>query len=216
MTLPEFKRLVKKGENDKLEFKRKIAHPDKILREFIAFANTEGGQILVGVEDSGKIMGLKYPDEDNFLMKKAIDDLCRPVLDYQTDIIPLNESLSVIAYTIKPSKKKPHYIKINGGNSGKAYIRLHDKSVQASSEMKEILKRSMSTRGIKIRIGHHEKLLFSYLEQNKYITIKQYAELANIKKREASRKLILMVLAKVVKILPKENQDFYELVAHIE
>ena len=58
----ELKRLALEGEGLQLEFKRKASHPEKIVRELIAFANTEGGTLLIGVDDDGSIPGLKYPD----------------------------------------------------------------------------------------------------------------------------------------------------------
>ena len=58
----ELKKLVHRGEGSHLEFKRKVAHPDKIIKELIAFANTGGGIMLIGVADDKSIPGLKYPE----------------------------------------------------------------------------------------------------------------------------------------------------------
>ncbi|MEQ8573732.1 MAG: ATP-binding protein, partial [Fulvivirga sp.] len=51
MTFQELKRLVSQGESETLEFKRKVAHPEKIVKEIVAFANTKGGKLLIGVSD---------------------------------------------------------------------------------------------------------------------------------------------------------------------
>lgn len=58
----QLRRLVMEGEGQHLEFKRKVSHPEKIVREMIAFANSEGGTILIGVDDDGLLAGVKYPD----------------------------------------------------------------------------------------------------------------------------------------------------------
>ncbi|MDZ7649627.1 MAG: ATP-binding protein [Cytophagales bacterium] len=59
-----------------LEFKRKAAYPEKIVRELIAFANTEGGTLLVGVDDDKSIPGVKYPDEEGACMCEIHKALC--------------------------------------------------------------------------------------------------------------------------------------------
>ena len=51
MTLQEVKELAVKGEGLQIEFKKKAAYPEKIVREVIALANTQGGTLLIGVDD---------------------------------------------------------------------------------------------------------------------------------------------------------------------
>ena len=53
MTFTELKQLVRRGEGQYLEFKKKADHPDKIVREMVAFANSGGGELLLGVDDHG-------------------------------------------------------------------------------------------------------------------------------------------------------------------
>lgn len=50
--------LIAQGENNALEFKSAQAHPDSLAKEMVAFANTQGGIILLGVEDDGVVSGL--------------------------------------------------------------------------------------------------------------------------------------------------------------
>ena len=58
----QLRRLVSQGEGQHLEFKRKASFPEKIVRELIAFANTEGGTLLIGVDDDKSIPGVKFPE----------------------------------------------------------------------------------------------------------------------------------------------------------
>ena len=82
MSLQEIHRLVEQGEGENIEFKRKVAHPDKIVREIVAFANTTGGHLLIGVDDDGSIPGIKFADEEIFVLERAIQRWCRPKIDY--------------------------------------------------------------------------------------------------------------------------------------
>ncbi len=60
-----------------MAFKRKATHPEKILREIIAFANTEGGTLLVGVDDDKSIPGVKHPEDESYVIKRELKK-CKP------------------------------------------------------------------------------------------------------------------------------------------
>ncbi len=70
--LRELKKLVSEGEGIQLEFKRKASYPEKIVRELIAFANTEGGTLLIGVDDDGSVPGVKYPEEEAHVVVEVV------------------------------------------------------------------------------------------------------------------------------------------------
>ena len=90
----ELKKLVAEGRGLQLEFKRKAAYPEKIIRSLIAFANTEGGTLLVGVDDDGTIPGLKYPDEEGQVICEALIKYCRPSLIYKESFIAISKKSS--------------------------------------------------------------------------------------------------------------------------
>ncbi len=60
MNIEDLIYLIKPGESEKLEFKEKVVKD--IHHEIAAFANSEGGTILVGISDSGKIIGTNVKD----------------------------------------------------------------------------------------------------------------------------------------------------------
>ena len=57
MTSNDVKRLAAMGEGRTLEFKNRVPRPERIAREVIALANTDGGTVLVGVDDDGTVLG---------------------------------------------------------------------------------------------------------------------------------------------------------------
>ena len=61
MNTNEIKKLCRLGENSKVQFKLRLENPAKIAPELVAFANSKGGILLIGVEDkTGEIIGLSY------------------------------------------------------------------------------------------------------------------------------------------------------------
>ncbi len=208
--LRELKELVRHGENKYVEFKLKTTHPEKIVREMVAFANTDGGRLIVGVADDKILKGLKFPDEDEFILQRAIEKYIYPAIDYSLHRLTVEGEREVLIYTIPKSPFKPHYVDLDGVlENRRAYVRVADRSVQASREMREILKGERKGLNIRFQYGEKEKTLMKYLADNQQITVETYATIANISRKIASRTLVVLVLANVLKVQPHEMQDFF-------
>ncbi len=212
MTLQDLRKLVAQGESASLEFKRKVAHPDKIAREMVAFANTNGGQVIIGVSDNGNIPGLKYPEDEIFSMNTTLEKLCKPKLPFDLEEVKLSEKASAIIYTIPKSDKRPHYVKEDPDSKwGQAYVRYDDKSVKASREIREIIKRQKRMKDIRFNFGEKEKVLMEYLNEHHEISLSKFKSIAGINNYVASKTLILLVLANVLRVQPTEKGDIYRL-----
>jgi predicted HTH transcriptional regulator len=210
MDLQELRKLVSKGEGQQLEFKKKVAHPEKVVREVVAFANSKGGILLVGVDDDGNLSGDRFIDEEVFILQKALDELIVPKVPHTVEIIKLNPKKGVAIFTIPPGIKKPYYVKDAEGK-GKAFVRVADKSIQASKEVREIIRGQNKNRDIWFNFGEKEKVLMKHLADNPFITLKDFAALARLKKFIASKTLIRLVLANVLEVHPGEIEDRYSL-----
>lgn len=208
--IQELNKLVSRGEGATLEFKRKAAHPEKIVCEMAAFANTQGGILLIGVSDEGNLSGLKFPDEEAFAIRAAMRKYCRPGLPYKEQLIPLSENKFILSYEVFPSTRKPHYI-VHSLHKKEVFVRVADKSIKASREVEEIIKRRQHKKDIQFTYGDHEKILMQYLSANPSITLKEFMQLVRLKRYYASRKLVLLVLANVLRVNPSEKGDQYSL-----
>jgi hypothetical protein len=202
------KKLVTLGESGTLEFKRKAAYPEKIVREMIAFANTKGGILLLGVGDDGSLAGLKYPEDESHVIQEALKK-CKPRLPVKEQFIPIGNARTIIRYDIEESPKKPHYF--TAGGQQESYVRVNDQSIKASREMKEIVKRARRKKDIRFYYGEHERFLMQYLDANPSITLTKFIELSGLNRFYASKKLVLLVLADVLNITPHEKGDLYSL-----
>jgi predicted HTH transcriptional regulator len=208
MDLKELKQVVLRGENIHTEFKLKTNHPEKIAREIVAFANTEGGNLLIGVADDKNLIGLKYAEEDQFILEKAINTLISPLIIYTVETILLEDEKEILLFKIPRSKAMPHSLLLEG--ESKIYVRHADKSLQANKEMREVLKEVAKGKNYSFQYGEKENALIKYLDSNAYITVNVFSKIANIKTQIASRTIVLLVLAGVLRIEPNENEDkFY-------
>lgn len=71
--------LIKNGEGSRVEFKRDDLHPRDLAKELVAFANLQGGAVLLGVEDDGSVSGVQRSDLETWVMNVCRDKI-RPAL----------------------------------------------------------------------------------------------------------------------------------------
>lgn len=207
MTLQEIHRIAQQGEGLRVEFKKKAAFPEKIVRELIALANTEGGYLLIGVDDDGTVSGQRFIEEEVFVMEKAIADFIKPTLKYQLHILKLNPKKGIAVFSINRSNNRPHYLMEN--TRKKAFVRVKDRSIQASREMWEILRRGKVPKDMVFTYGEKENILVKTLNEKGRITLKEFQNLAKLPRFIASKTLVRLVLANVIRIVPQELEDFY-------
>ncbi|TRX49818.1 ATP-binding protein [Fulvivirga sp. M361] len=212
MDLQRAKQLVAQGESKTIEFKRKVAHPDKIVKELVAFANTAGGYLFIGVDDDGSIPGLKFPEDEVFAMDEAIKKYCHPIPKYKQEIVPISSKKSLVVYHIPSGQNKLHYLRQNQHmKHGMAFVRVDDESVKASKEVKEIFRRRWTNRNIQFNFGDKEKFLMEYLQEHDNITLKEFRKLAQLNYYKASKTLIILVLANILTVTPSGKRDIYRL-----
>ena len=159
---------------------------------------------------SFNIKGLKFADEDEYILNKAIDQYIYPAVDYEIHRVIVEGEREVLIFDIKESSFRPHYVDLEGNlETRRAYVRVADKSVQASKEVREILKGERKATNVRFHYGDKERTLLRYLADNQHITVDKFANVANIPRKLASRTLVLLVLANVLKIQPHEMQDLF-------
>jgi predicted HTH transcriptional regulator len=208
--LNELKLLVSRGEGQQLEFKRKASSGEKIIREMIAFANTSGGTLLVGIGDDKTIPGLKYPEDESIVVQQALEQV-QPAMNVRESLIAIGNNRSVLQYVVNVSEQRPHFM-VDEQGVREYFVRSGDKSIRASREVREIIKRRQKQRDIRFHYGEHERFLMQYLATNKTITLREFIDASGLKKYYASNKLILLVLANVLRIIPNERGDQYQFV----
>ena len=178
----------------------------------VAFANSEGGILLIGVRDDREIIGLKFGEEDDFVLQKYIHTHISPPLPYQNERYILPNEREVLIYRIPSSPDKPHVVHLE--SEPKSYIRVADRSIQASKEVREILKARRKNIQIKFHYGEKEQKLMAYLGVHPTITREKFMEIAQINRKMASATLVRLVLANVLTIEPAETEDVYRAVTY--
>ncbi|MDX2191216.1 MAG: ATP-binding protein [Bacteroidota bacterium] len=209
MTLKELEKIVARGENEWVEFKHKINFPDKIARELVAFANTSGGKLFVGIDDNCTIFGLKNPQEEIFAMQQVISSYVVFPLNHEIELIEVNPKKSVVVVNVTEAVRKPNYAKDNPRiKFGKAYVRVGDKSIQASKLIMEILRKQSSGFVPKVIMGVNEIQILKSISDEK-LTFEQICEKSSLSKNVVSDILVRLVLSNNAQVIPDEHADLF-------
>ncbi len=88
MLKSELWEIIANGENSGVEFKRDDVRPEQLAKEVVAFANVQGGRILLGVEDDGQVTGLQREQTQEWVLNVFRDKV-------HPSIIPFYEEITV-------------------------------------------------------------------------------------------------------------------------
>ncbi len=138
----------------------------EVKKEIIAFANTNGGKIYIGINDDGKVNGILNLDEVIQALTGMINEGIRPSLIEYTKIkVKLYDEKDVVVIDIQSGPNKPYYIADKGLKPSGVYLRHGSSSIQASEEI--IKKMIFEHSGLRFEemISKIQNLSFKYLEK---------------------------------------------------
>lgn len=200
-------KLISQGEHQQLDFKYEISDAPKLARTFSAFANTNGGRLLIGVKDNGNISGIKT-DEEAYMAEASANLYCKPPVPFE--IVPHKIKDKVVLEIIVPeSKLKPHKAPWKGGKL-KSFVRVKDENFVANDVIEEVW-RIKRTKGAKVKYKGIEENLFSLLREQGEITLRDFVKHCKVKPYLAKKILANMISIDVIDIRITENEAFYKL-----
>ena len=201
--------LIARGEGEVLEFKQKTTHPHRISRTLASLANTRGGQLLVGVDDAGRVVGVRDAEEELFVLREAAAHYVEPPLTTLRYQELEEDGRIVLLVQIPESSHKPHRAQVAPGD-WRGYVRVRDASVQTSSLTEKLLERQPSESGFEqIPLSKAELAVLDYLKTHSRITLVQFMKLVNFGKRRAYQTLIKLVLHGYIRHHDKEKEVYY-------
>lgn len=136
--------MLTRPEGKTLEFKRDLSSPDRVIRTLVAFANTAGGTLLVGVEDkTRRVLGVADPLTEEERVANLIAHSITPRLVPEIEILPWRRT-HLLAVHIYPEWTSPHYVSKLGPESG-VFIRVGSTNREADPAIIAELKRNAGT-----------------------------------------------------------------------
>lgn len=109
MQQSELLELIDKGEDSRTQFKKDITNATQLAQEMVAFSNTKGGFIIVGVDDSGNVAGLDSSDirRLNQLISNSANENVKPSITPLSEIVKIGDK-KILVLGIKEGVNKPY------------------------------------------------------------------------------------------------------------
>lgn len=201
--------LISEGEHQQLDFKFEISDSKKIARSLVAFANTDGGRLLVGVKDNGAIAGVRS-DEEVHMIQAAAEMYCLPPVKYMTEEWEINGK-TVLEVIIPKDTKEKHKAPDSQGDY-KVFVRVKDENLVADPILLKVWKYQKNKQFTKVSFSEPETALLHYLSEHQTITLSEFLELTPIiNKRRAETILINFILIGTIKMTMTSQGTYFEL-----
>jgi hypothetical protein len=198
--------LIAEGEHQQLDFKFEINDARKIARTLSAFSNTDGGRLLIGVKDNGRISGVRS-DEEYYMAESAATLYCKPEVAFETRNHQV-DGKSVLEIYIPPVARKPVYAR-DHENRWMAYIRVADENILASTIQLEVWKEEHTDRGKLLKFTRSEELLLHYLEKVPGATLGKIQRDTGFRRKVLVSLLTKLVLFDVVEMQLMDGKNLF-------
>ncbi|HPP10900.1 MAG TPA: ATP-binding protein, partial [Defluviitoga tunisiensis] len=98
MNTIELLELINKEESYHLEFKLEDENNEDFAKTIVCFANTDGGKILIGVDDNGNIIGVEEVDKVMFRLDDIAMNRCAPPVSIIQESVIVDDKKVVIVH----------------------------------------------------------------------------------------------------------------------
>jgi len=188
-------KMIAEGEHQRQDFKYCINDSRKIARSMVAFANTDGGRLLLGIRDNGSVAGVRT-DEEYYMAEAAAKLYSKPPLNFQTQQW-LIEGKTVLEINIHKSTES-HHLAQNEEGKWLVYIRKEDQNIVAPGILLKVWEQQKSPRGVHIRFTDEETNLLSLLTSNPFLSLNQFCRQAKLPYRKGEMMLVKLIVIGVV------------------
>jgi len=202
------KKLIAQGEHQQLDFKFEISDAAKIARTLVAFANTDGGKLLIGVKDNGAIKGVES-DEEYFMIENAAQRFCRPEIKFTSKEWNV-EGKKVLEIEVPVSTEYPHRAPDHKGNY-KAYVRVKDQNLLANSVLMKVWKKRKSNKSIRFVYSEPLQKLLAHLTDNGHLSLSETKQITQLSKFKVEQLLSDLILLNVIEMRMKETSTLFVL-----
>ncbi|NIR51092.1 ATP-binding protein [candidate division KSB1 bacterium] len=140
MNQAELKERIKKGEDFHTELKERLPDRENIAKSIVCFANTDGGDLIVGVSEKNQIVGVEDLDKTMRLIDDVSLNRCEPPVTVLQETLEIKDR-TVLIVRVPKGSHRPYRTR-----SGRFYVRSTNRCRQASRE--ELLRIFQSDRSV--------------------------------------------------------------------
>ncbi len=205
--MSELKQLIRQGEGLHLDFKFRIDDQKKIAKTLAAFANSEGGKLLVGVKDNGKIVGVN-PEEEYYMVEGAAQMNCQPPVSFTSDVWQEGHHLVLIVEVPKSDVRH----KARGEDKRwRTYYRVKDNTVAGNKVLDKLWAHRRGSLEKPNSFSDSELEIIKLIQLNERIRISKLYRDSGFKKGDVDRILAALIHWELVGFEFMEDSIYYYL-----
>lgn len=187
--------LIDQGEGQQQDFKFEVSDAAKIARSLVAFANTDGGRLLIGVKDNGRISGIRS-EEEYYMLENAASRYCFPEVTFLSKEWNINGK-KVLEVIIKKSDDAPHRAPDHNSKL-KAYIRVDDQNILANGIQMKIWNKK--NKDINFIYSDEAKELLNMFSVDKPLLLRQVIAKTRLSRFKTESMLADLIIMKIIKM----------------
>jgi predicted HTH transcriptional regulator len=205
---PYILRYIAEGEHQRQDFKMRIDDARKIARTVSAFANTDGGRLLIGVKDNGSISGVRA-EEELHMMEAAAKMYVNPPVDFSVQAWKV-DGRTVLEVNIEASRHRPHLAQLDDG-TWKAFLRKDDQNFLAPAVLLHVWKSDDIAMPQKYFHTERERKIFTALNEKGTLTQNQLVKITEIPRPALTSLLARLIRWGLIKIDFQQDKAYYKL-----
>lgn len=188
--------MIEEGEHQTQDFKMRIDDAQKIARTLVAFANSDGGRLLVGVKDNGAVTGVNA-EEEYHMIDLACHTHCKPPVSFEVQVWKA-EGRSILEVKIPRSANRPHFCEDETGRWS-AYLRKDDKIHRASPVQVKVWQYEMRMDRSEFRYDQFIGKLFNAWREGRLLAFRQVVRMSRLSFEDAEDLLCVLVVWGIIR-----------------
>ncbi|MEY5042847.1 MAG: hypothetical protein RJA19_74 [Bacteroidota bacterium] len=201
-------KMIEEGEHQRQDFKTRVDDARKIARTLVAFANSDGGRLLIGVRDDGSIAGVRE-EEEWHMIQEAAQAHCKPPVPFEVQVWKADFK-TVLEVQIPRSAQRPHFCESEEGEL-RAYLRQGDQNLKANAVLVKVWQYEMRADRYAFRYDRFVGKLFKAWRDGRVLAFGQVARIARIDFAEAEDLLCLLMVWNIIEMVPSPRGFQYRL-----
>lgn len=196
---------ISKGEGAQLDFKFRIDDQRKIARTLVAFANSHGGSLLIGVKDNGKIAGVN-PEEEFHMIQGAADLFTKPEVQFESKT--WQEGHHFVLEIVVPKSELKHKALDDDGKL-KSYVRVNDHTLLGNKILEKIWRLEKFGVNRPESFDEDTLALIQTIRESQPVTISKLYRSIPISKNRVDGIVSVLVFWNVIRMEMNESGTFY-------
>lgn len=205
--MSDLRRIILKGEGQHLDFKFRVDDQKKIARTLSAFANSGGGVLLIGVKDSGKVVGVN-PEEEYYMIEGAATLYCKPEVSFTSRTWQEGHYL-VLEIDVAASDLKHRSPDEDG--KWRHFVRVDDHTLRGNKILERVWNLQLKGLDRPVHFDDATRSLIDIIRQEGESTISKIYRRSDLKMSEVDRILASLVYWQVIRMDMSEAGTTYQL-----